>query len=160
MSGLGAGSIGHVEKLRRTTGAPRWGYPWDEWLDPDRTVRVTRGVDFDKPVESFRTSAYGVAKTMGGSVKTRRGVDEAGREYVDIDYYPPEEPEEEPGEPAIQVVTATRQSAKVGVDGSRVLIQITKDSHITHVTIDNGLFSVLREGHDGGWEAEGFLTFP
>lgn len=138
-----------MEELTRS-GEPdrRKKYPWDEWLNPDCTVRLVQGVDFDGRAGTIQGNAIGVAKTRGGKAVTRRGLDDQGRAYVEIDYYPPEkpeDPEEDIPEETFQVLTATRSSAKIAVDGSRVLIQVTKGRHVTHLSINNDLFVLLRK---------------
>lgn len=45
-------------------------YPWEEWLDGSAWELVV-GTDFAVTIESFRSTAIGKARDMGGKLHTR-----------------------------------------------------------------------------------------
>lgn len=46
-------------------------YDWDLWFKPNQVVRLTKGVDFDMKIDSFRMYIWQRAKKRGLKVETR-----------------------------------------------------------------------------------------
>lgn len=64
-------------------------YPWADWLD-GRVWELTAGKDFDVTVESFRSTAIGKARDLGGKLRTRV-VTHGTRRMLQIQFYEEEE---------------------------------------------------------------------
>ena len=61
-------------------------YKWDEWLVPNQTSRITRGVDFEIHSSTMIPQIYNAAARRDGAVEVKRGRDTKNREIIDITF--------------------------------------------------------------------------
>lgn len=74
-----------AEKLEsfRFTGAGKPGrFPWNEWFDGS-VWKLTRGVDFEVAIPSFRSTVCNAARRLGGRARTQA----VGEDVLVIQYY-------------------------------------------------------------------------
>jgi|ERR1700746_1100081 len=58
-------------------------YPWNQWLQDGKRVRIYHGDDFDVEVGSLRPQIHLTAKRRGGTAQTRVGRED-GVVFIDI----------------------------------------------------------------------------
>jgi len=61
-------------------------YPWDEWLQHAKTVKLVEGEDFTCRANSIRQQAYNRASDMHGTITTKMYTDSEERRVVELTF--------------------------------------------------------------------------
>lgn len=89
---------------------PKQGYEWDKWFD-GHWWKLTKGVDFERPMERMRIGAFNQARKMGFKLTTRVDGDTLWIQAIPMVVAAQDRPEVSAGEVVQQPITTKRGRA-------------------------------------------------